>query len=74
MSEPIKNPVSDDYIVPFGKHKGIKIGDAPCAYLLWFIEQDWSKSYVDTYRYAIQNQDTLLEEYEKQYGKAWANK
>lgn len=71
MSEVTKNPVPDDYIVPFGKHKGRKIGDVPCAYLLWFLEQDWRMSWPEMHNYVIQNQDSLLEEYEKEYGRSW---
>ena len=27
--------IDDSYVMPFGKHRGLKIGDVPADYLLW---------------------------------------
>ena len=63
--------IPDDFVITWGKHAGKKIGDVPCAYLLWFLEQDWAREYPEVYQYVIQEQDTLLEEYEKEYDRSW---
>lgn len=72
MSEVTKDPVPDDYIIPFGKHQGEKIGDVSAGYLLWCLQKDWMKpKYPKMHQYLVNEQDTLLEEFEKDHGHAW---
>lgn len=57
--------INDDYIFPFGQHKGKKIVNVPASYLLWLFDQpDFRKSTVnhnkEIYWYIKENQ-TLLE-------------
>jgi len=75
MSEVTEHPISDSYIMPFGKYEGDKIGDVPAKYLLWCLQQDWMKDkYPKVYQYLVNEQDTLLEEYEKDHGHAWGHR
>lgn len=37
--------IDDDYIFPFGKHRGTKIGEVPADYLDWLDGQAWIGSY-----------------------------
>lgn len=32
--------MTDDSLMPFGKHKGKKLGDVPASYLLWLYDQE----------------------------------
>lgn len=33
--------LDDNYIMPFGKYKDVKLEDVPADYLLWLKDQDW---------------------------------
>lgn len=33
--------MKDSDVMPFGKHKGEKLGDIPASYLLWAYDQEW---------------------------------
>ena len=74
MSEVTKNIVSDDYIMPFGKYQGEKIGNVKAAYLLWCIQQKWIAYHPKVKQYILNEEDTLLEEYESQHGYKWGHK
>jgi uncharacterized protein (DUF3820 family) len=47
-----RTKLNDDDKMPFGKHKGERLGDVPDDYLLWFVRQEWSVSYPDLVEYA----------------------
>lgn len=61
--------VNDDYIFPFGKHKGKKIANVPASYLLWLFDQpDFRKSTLPENKkiyYYIQENQSLLEKESK---------
>ena len=42
----------DDDRMPFGKHKGKRLGEVPDEYLRWFLQQDWCDQYPDLVEYA----------------------
>lgn len=42
----------DDDLMPFGKHKGQKLGSVPDSYWRWFLDQDWCDQYPDLVQYA----------------------
>lgn len=33
--------LTDDYLMPFGKYKGTRLGEVPDDYWRWFLKQDW---------------------------------
>ena len=43
---------NDDTKMPFGKHKGERLGDVPDSYLRWFLNQDWCNDWPDLVEYA----------------------
>lgn len=42
----------DDSLMPFGKHKGQRLGLIPDSYWRWFLEQDWCDKWPDLVEYA----------------------
>ena len=41
---------TDDSLMPFGKHKGVKLANVPAQHLLWLYENDRAgrlKSYIE---------------------------
>ena len=42
----------DDSIMPFGKHKGKRLGEVPDDYWLWFLRQDWCDQWPALVEYA----------------------
>jgi len=53
---------TDDKVMPWGKHKGVKLGELPAGYLLWLYEQPWIASWVGLYLYLKEHEDQLLDE------------
>lgn len=49
--------LDDDCIMPFGKHKGQRLGDVPDHYLRWFLSQDWCDEWPDLVQYANRTLD-----------------
>jgi len=58
MSENIK--LSDSSLMPWGKHKGIKMANVPASYLLWLYENDKCDNLVKNY--IRDNLDVLKQE------------
>ena len=44
--------LNDDDEMPFGKHKGKRLGDVPDQYWRWFLNQDWCDEWPDLVKYA----------------------
>lgn len=44
--------LDDDSPMPFGKHRGQRLGDVPDAYLRWFLNQSWCDEWPDLVTYA----------------------
>ena len=44
--------LTDDSRMPFGKHKGERLGEVPDRYWLWFLEQEWCDQWPDLVEYA----------------------
>ena len=42
-------PITDDYIIPYGKYKGSRIGDVPKDYLLYIYEQGLNDNAICSY-------------------------
>lgn len=47
-----RTALHDDTPMPFGKHKGKRLGDVPDHYWRWFLGQDWCDEYPDLVEYA----------------------
>jgi len=65
MPERTPHPVSDNFVITFGMHKGKKLIDVPASYLLHFYSEkyDWLKNnHPRVCDYIRQNEDALLEE------------
>ena len=52
--------MDDTDLMPFGKHKGIRMIDVPADYLLWVYDQEWCKGEVK--KYIEENIDALRKE------------
>jgi uncharacterized protein (DUF3820 family) len=55
--------LTDSSIMPFGKHKGVKMANVPASYLLWLLENDKCSESVK--EYIIENKLALELEVEK---------
>lgn len=55
-------PWTDKTLMPWGQHKGKKLGEIPPAYLLWLYEQTWIKDWPGLYAYLKKNEDLLMSE------------
>ena len=38
-----QQPITDNYIIKFGKYKNCKINEIPRSYLDWLVNEDWIK-------------------------------
>jgi uncharacterized protein (DUF3820 family) len=47
-----RTKLSDDDKMPFGKHKGKRLGDVPDDYWMWFLRQDWCDEWPYLVEYA----------------------
>jgi hypothetical protein len=57
------NPWTDNTIMPWGKHKGMKLKDVPASYLLWCYGQPWMKDgWPQLYAYLKAHEDQLMAE------------
>ena len=45
-------PLTPETPFPFGKNKGVPLGEMPPDYLAWFISVEWSSKYPDLVEYA----------------------
>lgn len=52
--------MTDESIMPFGKHKGKKMANVPASYLLWLYEN--GKCFGEFKEYIIDNLDVLKSE------------
>lgn len=57
-------PADDDFVMPFGKHKGKKLKDVPASYLMWWIDAEGTVNTVRILKYVIANFDALEKEVE----------
>jgi hypothetical protein len=48
--------------MPFGKYKGIPMGEVPSDYLDWLIGQDWIYQWPDVEAYINDNLDSIQED------------
>jgi uncharacterized protein (DUF3820 family) len=55
------NKLTDESLMPFGKHAGKKMVDVPPDYLLWYKEQKWEKN-KQVMDYINENMQVLLQE------------
>lgn len=47
-----RTKLNDDDRMPFGKHKGKRLGEVPDCYWFWFLDQEWAKDHPDLLAYA----------------------
>lgn len=47
-----RTELSDDDLMPFGKHKGQRLGQVPDSYWRWFLQQDWCNEHPRLVEYA----------------------
>lgn len=57
--------MTDEDIMPFGKHEGKKLANVPASYLLWLLEQGCNHGGVRRY---IEENKTVLETEVKRQG------
>lgn len=53
---------TDQTVMPWGKHKGTKLGELEAGYLLWLYEQPWIKSWPGLHAYLKKHEDQLMQE------------
>lgn len=56
-------PLTDESLMPFGKHKGTKMANVPASYLLWMYEQECVS--MEIHNYVKDNLDVLKQEIKK---------
>ena len=56
MSDP---KLTDQSLMPFGKHRGKMMCTVPCDYLVWLYNQDWITSWPDVKDYIEENWDVI---------------
>lgn len=56
--------MTDESIMPFGKHKGEKLANVPPSYLLWLYDE--GKCYGELWGYIAENMDAIKAEIEYQ--------
>lgn len=59
-----REPWTDDTVLPWGKHKGLRMEDVPADYLLWLMEQKWLSDWPGLHAYIRKNADTIYEQAE----------
>jgi uncharacterized protein (DUF3820 family) len=47
-----KTTLHDDSPMPFGKHKGQRLGEVPDSYWRWFLRQEWCDEHPQLVDYA----------------------
>lgn len=55
--------MTDNSIMPFGKHQGEKLANVPAKYLLWLYKEN--KCYGELKKYIEENMDVLKSEVEQ---------
>lgn len=69
----MKIPKDDEYVMPFGKHKGAFLKDVPADYLCWFADQEWADKWPELLAYCKKNRQVLEEEQRAHLdGSAWS--
>jgi uncharacterized protein (DUF3820 family) len=56
--------MTDESLMPFGKHKGEKLANIPAGYFLWCYDQSWCKG--ELKKYITENKDVLQQEAKSQ--------
>ena len=51
--------LTDESLMYFGKHKGVKLANLPDAYCRFLLQQDWIKGHTPLYNYLIDNEELL---------------
>jgi len=57
-----KTPWSDDTIMPWGKHKGVRLEEVPGDYLYWLSQQKWIVEWPGLLAYLKKNASTIEEQ------------
>lgn len=52
-------PYSDDTLMPWGEHKGKRLGDVPPTHLNWLLSQPWIQQYKELFQYLHANRETI---------------
>ena len=59
--------LTDNSLMPFGKHKGTKMANVPASYLIWIYENN--KCSIEVIKYVRENLDVLKEESKRESSK-----
>ena len=62
---PPVEPLNDDDLMTFGKHRGVKIKDIPASYLDWWMNQDNTQFTIKLFKYCVVNYSGLMQELEE---------
>ncbi len=57
-----KEPWTEDTIMPWGKHKGVPLGEVDPEYLIWYFGKSWAKDWPGLYAYVKENEDAILQD------------
>jgi len=66
---PGENANGGSYKMRFGKHQGKCLRQVPAAYLLWLVEQEWSKKFKPIHDYVDRWRDSLIKKQAEKLGK-----
>jgi hypothetical protein len=67
--KPNPNKISGKTEMPFGKHRGERLGSIPADYLLWLYDRHWlAEKFPTVHRYIDQERERLEKEAERDRG------
>jgi hypothetical protein len=55
-------PWTDATVMPWGEHKGKRLGELPASYLLWLFEQTWIRDWPGLHLYLKAHESQLMAE------------
>lgn len=64
-------PLTHDSPMPFGKHKGTRLGDIDASYLLWLLDQDWITQHIGLFRYLKKYETQISEDADAEESDYW---
>lgn len=66
--------MNEDSKIPFGKHKGKKLGEVPAQYLLWYYKQPWAQTHhPNVYSWIHRHLEEVKKRYSQEEGREFDN-
>jgi len=63
----MKNKLTDEDLMPFGKYKNERMIDVPSSYLDWLDGQDWISKWPGVKNYIKENRDAIRQDVAEEY-------